>query len=74
MVRRSRREEKKERKQLEEKAVREDMKREKRLKFEINLHEAKLKLQSEINGPEVSEQHTGSGSDVKDKLSYLNFI
>ncbi len=56
---------KKERKQLEEKAVREDMKREKRLKFELKLHEAKMKLQSEINVPEVSEQHTGTGSDVK---------
>ena len=56
---------KKERKQLEEKAVREDIEREKRLKFELKLHEAKVKLQSEINGPEVSEQHTGSGSDVK---------
>ena len=24
-----------------------------------------MKLQSEINVPEVSEQHTGTGSDVK---------
>ncbi len=41
------------------------MEREKRLKFELKLHEAKVKLQSDINGPEVSEQHTGSRSDVK---------
>ncbi len=41
------------------------MKREKRLKFELKLHGAKAKLQSEINVSEISEQHTGTGSDVK---------
>ena len=54
------------------------MEREKQLKFKLKLHEAKVKLQFEINGPEVSDKHTGSGSDVKvqaklPKLHITNF-
>lgn len=60
----------KERKQLDEKAERENIEREKQLQFELKLHEAKLKLQSEI-APEVNSS-AGSEPKVQAKLPKLH--
>ncbi|XP_028419027.1 uncharacterized protein LOC114544609 [Dendronephthya gigantea] len=62
-----------EKRQLESKAIQEDIEREKRLKFELKLHEAKVKLQNEIKSPEVSASTgTGSESKVQAKLPKLH--
>ena len=62
----------KEKLQLDEKAERERVQGEKQLKFELKLHEAKAKLQSEII-PEVSTSiRAGSESKTQAKLPKLH--
>ena len=57
----------KEKIQLEEKAEREQIEREKQVQFELKLFEAKMKLQSE-NTPEIEAHESGSNLKVEAKL------
>ena len=61
----------KEKIQLEEKAEREQIEREKQVQFELKLFEAKIKLQSE-NTPEVEAHESGSDLKVEAKLPKLH--